>query len=439
MLREMCSVVFRSVSGKIGLALLLLLVGGSVYVWTTYPHNFGESVWGNPAYWADNPKLAPPSWTGGKTKHQVVTDSSPDVQENGSGKVLTYRFHISLAKAADPDFLSFSVSDVSFWRDAPVIEVSFENGTNSIFLSRYFVPSRDTGESVPARRYKLEPFRTLLTEDAETADTVKMYLSSLRQNGKLSFDAVVKMTLGDTRDKVASIRFVAGGETFGFLGTDNIGRDLWQGLMFGLPISLTIGLVVAFFSTLIGAVLGGISGYVGGKTDTLLQRFIDLMTTVPVLPILIFLIFAFGSHMSYVVLFLIVFGWTGLTIQLRPWIMQIRESGFIALAKARGYSGQRIILRHLLPQTLPFLVANFVLSIPAAILAEAGLSFLGLGDPSLPTWGYMLQQGFQTGALSNGYWWWVLPPGIAVFVASLTFFLIYYPLESYIEPRLRKE
>ena len=159
---------------------------------------------------------------------------------------------------------------------------------------------------------------------------------------------------------------------------------------------------------------------------------------VPTLPIVMFLVFAFGANLAYIILFLIVFGWTGLAIQIRPWIMQIQAEGFITMAKARGLSDKRIIVRHLLPQTLPFLFVTFIFSIPGAILSEAGLSFLGLGDPSVPTWGQMLQQGFRTGAIYLGYWWWILAPGLAIVLTSLAPALIAQSLEPYTEPRLRR-
>lgn len=439
MFREMLQAVWRSHIGKIGLALFLVFGIGSAVVLATYPRDFGPRVWNNPAYWADYPKLAPPKWVSGEAQHQVLRVAPEETTENGR-KVLSYRFRVALSQGADPSFLSFSLADVRFQNVSPIVEVSLEDGDRSVFLSRHIVPGRGADEPSPVTRYREVPFRQNLTSDFAMREKAKAFFEALRQGGVSSFTAVVRADLADADDAVGAVTFVAGGDRFGLLGTDTVGRDIWQGILFGLPIALLfVGLPVALVVTFLGALMGGISGYVGGRMDTLSQRFIDLMTMIPVLPIIIFLVFAFGSRLAYVVAILIVFGWTGLAIQLRPWVMQIRESGFIALARARGLRPRRIILRHVLPQTMPFLFASFVFTVPGAILAEAGLSFLGLGDPSLPTWGVMLQQGFQTGALNSGYWWWVLPPGFAIVLTSLAFALVYHPLEPFIEPRLRKQ
>ena len=441
----MLRTILRSSIGKIGLLLLFVLTVGSIIVTLTYPHDFGKQIWNNPTYWADYPKLAAPKWTAwlnpNKTQHQVLISSSPSntIKIDEGGKIMEYYSTARLSPESDPTFLSFSISGIKFYETSPIITVFLEQGEQRLFLYRYVVPQKGADESSPVVRYANNPFRVQLTSDIVVQRDVTKFLNDLRESGKNEFETVVRVNFSNSQDTAKEIRFIVGGDVFGWLGTDNVGRDITQGILFGLPVALMIGFTVAFFVTLIGASVGAISGYyVGRKIDTLIQRFIDVMTTIPTLPIIIFLIFAFGARLSYVILFLIIFGWTGLAIQLRPWIMQIRESGFIALARAQGYSAPRIIFRHLLSQTLPFLLASFVFMVPIAILSEAGLSFIGLGDPSIPTWGYMLQQGFQTGAIFLGYWWWVLAPGTAIVVTSLAFVLISHPLEEYAEPRLQK-
>jgi len=440
----MLRAILRSGIGKVGLVWLFILIGVSIIVTLTYPKDFGNQIWNNPTYWADYPQLVAPKWTAwfdsNKTQHQVLISTSPtniittDTDEN----VLEYYFTAKLSSESDPTFLSFSVSDIKFYEISPIITVFLEQGEQRLFLYRHFVPQKSEDESLPVVRYANDPFRAQLTSDFAIQKDVAKFLADLRDAGEGEFTAIVRVNFTDSRDTVGEARFVAGGEVFGWLGTDNVGRDIAQGILFGLPVALILGVTVALFVTIIGATVGAISGYVGGKTDTLIQRFIDVVMTTPTLPIIIFLVFIFGSRLIYVVFFLIIFGWPGLSIQLRPWIMQIRELGFIAAARARGYSAPRIIFKGLIPQTLPFLFANFVLMVPIAILSEAGLSFLGLGDPSIPTWGYMLQQGFQTGAIFLGYWWWVLPPGLAIVLTALAFVLISHPLEEYAEPRLQK-
>jgi peptide/nickel transport system permease protein len=119
-------------------------------------------------------------------------------------------------------------------------------------------------------------------------------------------------------------------------------------------------------------------------------------------------------------------------------VLQIRSGQLVESAKALGASRTRIMLRHIFPQVAPFIVAQMIFFAPGAILAEAGLSFLGLGDVSIPTWGQVLEAGFRTGALYVGYWWWVLPPGFLIIFTALAFMLLALAIEPIVDPRLRR-
>ena len=167
------------------------------------------------------------------------------------------------------------------------------------------------------------------------------------------------------------------------------------------------------------------------------QRFSDIWSNVPLLPILIFLIFILGQKLWLVVLIMILFGWPGLTIVVRSMVLQIRSGQLVESTRALGASKMRIMLRHILFQIAPFVFAQMIFFTPAAILAEAGLSFLGLGDPSIPTWGQILENGFRTGAVYVGYWWWILPPGLLIVATAMTFVLITLGLEPVVNPRLQ--
>ena len=156
--------------------------------------------------------------------------------------------------------------------------------------------------------------------------------------------------------------------------------------------------------------LGLVSGYAGGRTDTAIQRLADIVANVPLLPLLIFLVFVLGSRLWLVLLILVAFGWPGLTIVVRAMALQLRSGPEVEAARGLGASRTRIVWRHLFPHIAPFAFAQLIFFAPSAILAEAGLSFLGLGDPSIPTWGQILEAGFRTGAVFLGYWWWVIPP-----------------------------
>ena len=135
---------------------------------------------------------------------------------------------------------------------------------------------------------------------------------------------------------------------------------------------------------------------------------------------------------------MIVIGWPGLAIVVRSMVLQMRTGQLVEATRAIGASNKRIMFRRLLVQVAPFVFAQMIFFTPAAILAEAGLSFLGLGDPSIPTWGQILEHGFRTGAVYIGYWWWVLPPGLLIVATAMTFVLLTLGLEPVVNPRLRK-
>jgi peptide/nickel transport system permease protein len=139
-----------------------------------------------------------------------------------------------------------------------------------------------------------------------------------------------------------------------------------------------------------------------------------------------------------VVLILVAFGWPGLAITVRSMLLQIRSGQLIEAAVALGASKRRIMVKHVFPQIAPFILGQMIFFAPSAILAEAGLSFLGLGDPSIPTWGQILESGFRSGAVYLGFWWWVLPPGLLIILTAMAFVLVALGLEPVINPRLRR-
>jgi len=135
---------------------------------------------------------------------------------------------------------------------------------------------------------------------------------------------------------------------------------------------------------------------------------------------------------------LIIFGWPGLTILVRSMVLSIKSAPFVEAAVAVGASKWRIMARHIFPQVAPYVLAQMIFFTPSAILSEAALSFLGLGDPRLPTWGQILEAGFKSGAVFLGYWWWLLPPGLLIVFSAITFVFIALGLEPVVNPKLRR-
>ena len=249
----------------------------------------------------------------------------------------------------------------------------------------------------------------------------------------------VRVALAAPDDSVAWVRTVVGGTVFGLLGTDASGRDLAQGLAFGLPVALLIGLAAATVSTAIGTGLGMLSGYKGGRIDLVIQRAADVVNNVPLLPLLIFFVFVFGAQLWLILLLLVAFSWPGLAILVRSMVLGLSGSQEVEAARALGASSRHILVHHIFPHTAPYVFTQLIFFVPAVILAEAGLSFLGLGDPSLPTWGQILEDGFRTGAVFLGYWWWVVSPGLLIVLTAVTFMLLALAMEPIVNPKLRRD
>jgi peptide/nickel transport system permease protein len=213
------------------------------------------------------------------------------------------------------------------------------------------------------------------------------------------------------------------------LGSDRLGRDQWSRIMHGTQTSMTVGLVAVILSVILGVVLGGISGYVGGKTDSVIQRLIELLQSVPTIPIWLALSAALPRDWTPIQIFfaitviLSLVGWTTLGREVRGRFLALREEDFVLAARLAGCSQMRIILRHMVPTFTSHIIATSSLAIPVMIINETSLSFLGLGiRPPAISWGVLLQeaQNIQTLALAP----WLLIPGLVVIVSVLAFNLV---------------
>ena len=470
--------LWSNTPGKIGLVLFTVLALVSLYVVISYPRNFGLDLWSNPSVWADNPKSVPPAWTNvftrnKRSRHRVIELTEP-TETSSSQQIFEKRYIMSFEYTADepPTFISLSLSNVVFSRRSPVITTTFIRPDGSeIVLDRQVVAGPRRGEESPFRRHDEEPLRTVVGGDDRIVDTLIELYSSLydqtvsreevRSNvelalfgrpgaggsdaaeasglsvlkGEYSLEILVLTNQED--DGIGTVKAVVGGSVYGTMGTDALGRDLIRGLLFGLPVALLIGISTAIVSTLMGMSLGLVSGYMGGRTDIVIQRAADIVANIPVLPLLIFLVFIGGSQLWLILMVLVAFSWPGLTIMVRSMVLQLRTGQEVEAARALGAGSGRIIFRHIFPHTASYILAQLVFFAPSAILAEAGLSFLGLGDPAIPTWGQILENGFRTGAVFLGYWWWIIPPGLLIVITAVTFMFLALGLEPVVDPRLR--
>ena len=470
--RSLLRQVLDSTAGKIGVALALLLGVSSLLVLLTMPLDFGPTRWSNPAVWADYPKAVPPAWTaaisGDAVEHRIIESDTPtEVTERGEARVEIYDLPYEHSANEPPSFLSFSLGEVDFNERPPSLSVTLLRPDGaSVPLLRTTIRGPRPGEEPPYQRHDETPLRVLLSAEPETAQAVSEMLAEtyglVVPAGEIQDETAawlfgvpgetgqpeplpgeyvtqVRLALAGPDDAAAWVRTVVGGTVFGLLGTDGSGRDLAQGLAFGLPIALLIGIAAATVSTTIGTGLGMLSGYKGGRIDLLIQRTADVINNVPLLPLLIFFIFVFGASLPLILTLLVLFSWPGLAITVRSMVLGLSGSQEVEAARALGASSRHILVRHIFPHTAPYVFTSLIFFVPAVILAEASLSFLGLGDPSLPTWGQILEDGFRTGAVFLGYWWWVVSPGLLIVLTAVTFMLLALAFEPIVNPKLRRD
>jgi peptide/nickel transport system permease protein len=223
------------------------------------------------------------------------------------------------------------------------------------------------------------------------------------------------------------------------LGTTEQGSDVLSQLLAGARVSIVVGFAAAIISAVLGSAVGLASGYFGGWTDRILDALENWFLVIPTLPLMIVLARLLDPSLGVLILVIGLTSWAGTGRIVRAQVLTLRERAFVERARALGAKDRYIIKTHILPNTLPLIFANTVLIVAVAILSEAALSFLGLGDPTQISWGTMLENAFEAGAPSAEAWWYVIPPGLCITTLVLAVALLGYLFEEYINPRLREQ
>lgn len=219
-------------------------------------------------------------------------------------------------------------------------------------------------------------------------------------------------------------------------GTDDLGRDQWVRVWWGARISLFIGFTAALLDLTIGVLYGGISAYFGGKVDDMMQRFIEIIYSLPYMLLVILLIMVMGSGVFTIIIALASTGWVGMARLVRGQVLSLKEQEYVLAARTLGASSWNIILRHLIPNALGIIIVNITFSVPNAIFAEAFLSFIGVGiKPPLASLGSLVSDGVQT---MRNYPYLLLCPSIVFSMIMLSFNLLGDGLRDALDPRLRK-
>ena len=223
------------------------------------------------------------------------------------------------------------------------------------------------------------------------------------------------------------------------LGTTiTTGQDIFSMLIYGTRVSLSVGVITGLCIAFLGALMGILAGYVGGIVDTIIMRLVDVMLVIPTLPLTIVLTNIFGKSYFMIVFIFTIFGWQGLARVIRSQVLVLKSSNYIKAAELAGASRWRIMSKHILPGVTHLLIMSTAMTSAGIMVAEAGLSFLGLGDPTAISWGKMLAEVQSGGALLFGHWWWIAAPGVGIFLAIFSFMRIGMALEEIFNPRMKQ-
>ena len=221
-----------------------------------------------------------------------------------------------------------------------------------------------------------------------------------------------------------------------FLGTDQLGRDIFSRMIYGTRVALSIGLIAVGIAAVIGLTLGSLAGFYGGWVDSLIMRFVDIMLCFPRFFLILSVVAIVGPNIFNVMVIIGLTGWMGVARLIRAEILSLKSRDFISASRALGAGNFYIIFRHLIPNGIGPVLVSFVFGVAGAILTEAGLSYLGLGvQPPNPSWGNIL---FEGRAVLGVGWWMILFPGLAILVTVLSFNLFGEGLRDIMNPRTRE-
>ncbi len=426
--------------------IILILIGISIYTIIAIPYDKAIELWkGSQADWYKNPKLASPVWYNWFRSDKLpetidLTTTSPGVTalpvvKAGSLTLVNYTFNIpfNYDSFAD-DFAIYFTS--TFKAKAPFVDMV------------WITPD--------GRKIRLKQLALQDKNDYRVSQDTA--LSTTKLNGT---DANVGLFAGPTFDSPTPIKgtyqlqiqgnltepdstytpeVILYGKVAGMAGTDNLRRDIGLALLWGTPIALLFGLLAAVGTSLTQLIIAGVSTWFGGWVDTIIQRITEINLVLPFLPILI-MIGTFYSRSLFLMLGVVIaLGIFGAGIKTyRAVFLQVKESPYIEASRAYGASSGRIIFTYMIPRLIPLLIPQFITLIPSYVFLEASLAVLGLGDPTLPTWGKLINDSYVSGALFQGWYYWVLEPSVLLMITGLAFAAVGYATDRIFNPRLREQ
>ena len=442
------------VKSKVGIAGIIILgslIAISIFTSIIIPlETFQE--WNNPGSWISYPKTAMPSWVNffmleKIPEHKILDKPIISSQSSGQITVISEQFNVNYDYNDFPS--DFIYEFTARYSGSPLMQISVirPDGQTLSLLSTALPYSKEevlhnerifsTDESIRKNLF-LQSEKFDFSLEGFTAEDV--VFSALSEHEVLKGNYVFLVNLYDVKkeNEIMDSSLIIGGKVYGIMGTDELRRDLAVGLLWGTPLALFIGIAVAVVSVVTGLIYGVYAGFRGKATDEVMMRFNDVIYALPALPFLIILAVTISNSIFVMIGFLTIFGWVGIAKVSRSMALQIKTKAYVEASQMMGQSNSKIVFKHIIPQLLPYAFASIAISVPAAITTEAGLSFLGLGDPTFPTWGQILNDANTFGAAARGLWWWIVPPGIMIAITGLAFVFLGNALDAIVNPKLKR-
>ena len=449
-LRNSFREISRYPSAVFGLLIILAIVGLAIFTVVTIPYDEAIRFWrGAEDTIYKNPRNAPPVWYNWFTKNDlpasfdVTTEDTEEFtktvtpREGGNTYDFSYTFDYSYDTPPQEIFLYIR----SNYADKnPFVAITLKTPSGEeIKVSDFGATSRsfnfrfNQDEGLLKRLSRLHG-RTI-TNAMQGLFTVLKSDPPAVDKGTYTMD--IKVT-GFEPETDVNLELVMHGVVFGPFGTDQMRRDLTTAILWGAPIALAFGLLAAVGTSVLSMLIAAIGAWFGGWVDELIQRVTEVNMILPYFSILI-MIGTFYSRSIWVILgatiALNIF--TGVIKADRAIFLQVKESTYIEAARAYGAGDWRIIVRYLLPRIIPTIIPGLVSAVPAYVFLEASLALLGLGDPTIPTWGKVINDAYQNGALYKGMFYWILEPATLLMITGLGFAMLGFSLDRIFNPRLR--
>ncbi len=447
----------RDRAGLVGVALLVAFLIAVAFEPLLIPFPDGSHHWHDITYWADSPQSAPPAWTNWfRARKSAVQEDirtyETSTEESDAVRLVSRTFTYPYGYDFPPNDV---IARFTATGDIPLsLTVTRPDGVE-IELYREQVRAGDkTAERISVDRDSRDAIFAFVTQQV-TQQTVSTVDANQLSPTEVLFAEAAPDILTDPKPLKGDYRFtlmtmlldadraaddphvVISGRVSGILGTDNSKRDLWTGAIAGMKWALLIGLLTAFVSVAVGVIAGISSAYFRGWIEVVIQRIFEIIVNMPLLPVLIILSAVFKLNIWYFMGIMCIYFWTGPVKTVYSMALQIKEETYIEASRALGARGGRIIFRHMVPLLVPYSFASMALYVPGAVVYEATVSLLGLGDARIVSWGQILHDAFTGGAVLNGLWWWVIPPGIMIALVGMTFAFVGFAMDKILHPKLR--